>query len=259
MGWKTSMILIENRYDFKDDSALLKAIEKANYEFDSEVSLEESLYPNDASINIGYYNNTIIICDDYQLTGNTIERSDRLNLTAEETALVSMFPHAEILSVACQSVVNFHGYSLIKRGLKTRLKIAVDGEIIEHGEPFEEEQKIYASSFTKNGNRYWKDENYPEDEPYTEDSLMEDFTFGVAKRHLGVLLDSEEGEELLEKVVLRKYKNPNATPEKLPTFKMRTLEEEASYNKRAKWIKYVIYFIIFLVILYVRSCMERQK
>ena len=224
MGWKTSMILIENCYAFNDDTTLLKAIGKANYEFDSEVTLEECLYPDDGSINIGYYNNTVIICDDYQITAKSLEQSDGLNLIPEENALVALFPQAEILSVSCHSVVNFHGYSLIKRGLKTRLKIAVDGEIIEHGKPFEEEFKIYATSFIKEGIRYWNDENYPEDEPYTEDCLMEDFTFGVAKRHLGVLLDHEEGEELLEKVIFKKYKNPNATPEKLPTFKMRTLE-----------------------------------
>ena len=147
MGWKTSMVLIENRYGFNDETALLKAIGKANYEFDKEVSFEECLYPNDESINIGYYNNTLIICDDYQITQQTIELSNGLNLMPQETALVSLFPHAEILSVACHSVSNFHGYALIRRGLKTRVKMAVDGECIAHGEPFQEELEIYKNSY----------------------------------------------------------------------------------------------------------------
>ncbi|EDP95328.1 hypothetical protein U8527_16020 [Kordia algicida OT-1] len=257
MGWKTSMVLIENRYGFNDETALLKALGKANYEFDKEVLFEECLYPNDESINIGYHNNTLIICDDYQITQHAIELSDGLNLSPPETALVSIFPHAEILSVSCHSVSNFHGYALIRRGLKTRLKMAVDGECIAHGEPFQEELEIYKNSYEEDGIRYWKDENYP-DEPFTEDAYMEDFTFGVAKRLLGVNLDTVEGFELMQHVKFKKYKDPNAKPKELPNFAMRTLEEEEKHNKRTKWLKYLLYALLFLAIAYAKSCLRNS-
>ncbi|WP_420574286.1 hypothetical protein [Kordia sp.] len=257
MGWKTSMVLIENRYGFNDETALLKAIGKANYEFDSEVTFEECLYPGDESINIGYHNNSIIICDDYQITVHALENADGLNLMPQETALVSLFPHSEILSVACHSVSDFHGYALIRRGLKTRLKIVIDAEVIEHGEPFDEEQKIYAKSYTEDGIRYWKEEEFP-GEPFTEDCYMEEFTFGVAKRLLGVDLNTVAGYELTQNITFRKYKDPNAKPKEYPNFKMRTLEEEEKYNKRTKWVKYLFYLIFFLVVAYVKSCLRKQ-
>lgn len=34
---------------------------------------------------------------------------------------------------------------------------------------------------------------------------MEDFTFGIANRRLGVYLDQIEGEELMEKIQFKKY------------------------------------------------------
>ncbi|WP_046757661.1 hypothetical protein [Kordia jejudonensis] len=252
------MVLIENRYGFKDEIALLKALGKANYEFDSEVSFEACLYPADESINIGFYNNTIIICDDYQITEQTLA-TESLNLSPAENALVALFPQAEILSVSCHSVSNFHAYALIQRGLKTRIKIAGDGEVaVSLGEPFAEEKEIYARSYEVDGIHYWKDENHPDD-PYTEDSLLEDFTFGVAKRLLGVNLDTDEGFELTQNITFKKYKNPNPTPKETPNYSMRTLEEELSYQKRAKWIKYALYAVIFIVILYVRSCMTNNS
>lgn len=258
MGWKTSMVLIENRYGFTDEIALLKALGKANFEFDSEVSFEECLYPGDESINIGFHNNTIIICDDYQITEQTID-VDNLQLTATDKALVSLFPQAEILAVSCHSVSNFHAYALIQRGLKTRVKIAADGQVtMSLGEPFKEEKEIYARSYVEDGIKYWKDENYPDD-PYTEDSLLEEFTFGVAKRLLGVDLDTDKGFQLTQDITFKKYKNPNATPKEVPNFEMRTLEEELKYQKRAKWIKYLIYIIVFILILYVRSCMSSDS
>jgi hypothetical protein len=43
----------------------------------------------------------------------------------------------------------------------------------------------------------WKDEN-DEDDFFTEDQLMEDFTFKVAKRRLGIQIDMEDGEDLFQ-------------------------------------------------------------
>ena len=91
MGWKSSLIIIENKENFADESEILNAIGKSEYEFDRELTLDECIYPNDKSINIGYYNGNIIISDNYQLTTNSLERADKLNLTREEKKLTKKF------------------------------------------------------------------------------------------------------------------------------------------------------------------------
>ncbi|WP_298895714.1 hypothetical protein [uncultured Psychroserpens sp.] len=238
MGWKSSLIIIENKENFADESAILKAIGKSEYEFDRESTLDECIYPNDKSINIGYFNGNIIICDDYQLTTNSLERADELILTKEEQKLVDLFPTSEIVTVACHSAVNYHGYSLIESGVKKRLKIITsDTPRIEFGERIEEEIKIYQKSYSKDNQNFWKDDYDPE-EDLTEDQLMEDFTFGVAKRRLGVLLDHSDGDELMEQIIFKKFKNPNQTSE---------VTESIKVEKKAKWIKYGIIILILII------------
>ena len=230
MGWKSSLIIIENKENFNDENAILQAIGKSDYKFEKETSLEECIYPNDHSINIGYYNGNIIISDDYQITTSSLEKAKNLDLTKEEKNLVELFPNSEIVTVACHSVVNYHGYSIIKNGIKERLKvISSDTPKIDLGKRVEEEEKIYEKSYLKDNKHYWKNE-YDDDGDFTEDQLMEDFTFGIAKRRLGVFLDQSDGEELMEKVKFRKYIKP---------------------DKKSKWIRFgrIILIIIILRIL----------
>lgn len=206
MGWKVSMVIIENPENIIDDTSILKAIRKGNYTFEDRVSLENCIHPRDNSISIGKYNGNIIICDDFQLTTNSLESAEGLDLTTEEENLCKLFPNSEIVQVACHSTVNYHGYSLIKNGEKVRLKIITsETPIIEFGERVYEEEILYSKSYQKDGVNYWSDEFDPNEE-YLEDQLMEDFTFGIAKRRLGVTLDRGDGEELMEKVTFNKYK-----------------------------------------------------
>lgn len=238
MGWKSSLIIIENKENFTDESEILKALGKSEYEFDQELTLDECIYPNDKSINIGYYNGNIIISDDYQITTNSLERADKLNLTEEEKKLVELFPKSEIVTVACHSAVNYHGYSLIENGIKKRLKIiSSDEPRIEFGEKIKEEKEIYYKSYSKDNQNFWKDDDDPE-EDFTEDQLMEDFTFGIAKRRLGVLLDHSDGDELMEQIIFKKFKSPNQTSE---------VEESIKADKKAKWIKYGIIILILII------------
>ena len=238
MGWKSSLIIIENKENFTDENEILKALGKSEYEFDRELTLEECIYPNDKSINIGYYNGNIIISDDYQLTTNSLERADKLNLTEEEKNLVELFPTSEIVTVACHSAVNYHGYSLIENGIKKRLKIiSSDEPRIEFGERIKEENEIYDRSYSKDNQNFWKDDDDPE-EDFTEDQLMEDFTFGIAKRRLGILLDHSDGDEIMEQVTFKKFKSPNQTSE---------VEESIKADKKAKWIKYGIIILILII------------
>lgn len=203
MGWKASLIIIENCSNFAEDNQILKALGKANFIFHSKVTLEECIHPNDKSINIGYYKNNIIICDDYQVTADSLERAKGLALTKEEQQLVTIFPDSEIITVACHSVVNYHSYSIIEKGVKKRLKICTSDFLTGYGDKIAEEKEIYAKSYKKEGLHFWKDTYGGED--FTEDQLIEDFTFGIAKRRLGVSLDHPQGEELMEKVPFKKY------------------------------------------------------
>lgn len=203
MGWKVSMIIIENPNDFDDDISILKAIGKSNFKFKEETTLERCIYPGDKSISIGRYNGNIIISDDYQITTKVLEEADKL--TMEEENLCKIFPDSEIVTIACHSVVNLHGYSLTKNGKKLRSKvISSDTPRIEFGQKLKEEEKLYSTSYQKEGVNFWKDEADPEEE-YSEDQLMEAFTFGIANRRLGVYLDQVEGEELMEKIPFHKY------------------------------------------------------
>jgi hypothetical protein len=205
MGWKTSMVIIENPDKFEDDIALLKAFGKTNFQFQKKTTFEECIYPKDKSINIGNYNGNIIISDDYQITTKSLEKATNLNLTIEEENLCELFPKSEIITVACHSVVNYHGYSIIKNGKKIRLKvISSDTPLVEFGQRISEEEKIYSKSYQRDGANFWKDETDPEDE-FTENQLMEDFAFGIANRRLGVFIDQAESFELMEKVTFKKY------------------------------------------------------
>ena len=76
---------------FKDEASILKAIGKDDYILDKEELLENCLYPKDKSISIGYYKSNIIICDDYQITNNSLDKADSLNLTIEENNLSLTF------------------------------------------------------------------------------------------------------------------------------------------------------------------------
>lgn len=244
MGWKSSLIIIENKEHFTDEEAVLKAIGKSNYTFDKELTLDECIYPNDASINIGYYNGNMIISDDYQITKNALERATSLQLTKEEKGLVSLFPKVEIVSVACHSAINYHGYSFIQYGRKKRLKIiSSDTPIIEFGERIEEEQEIYKTSYSRDNKNYWKSEYDPEDE-LTEDQLMEAFTFGIAKRRLGVLLYEGSGEELMEKVLFKRYISTNQTDDATTTKK---------HQRKVAWIKYGLIVLIFIILQILRN------
>lgn len=239
MGWKTSLIIIENKSNSTDDQAILKAIGKTNYIFDKELTLDECIYPNDNSINIGYYNGNIIITDDYQITSDALEAADSLQLTREEKELVTVFPNSEIVMVACHSVVNYHGYSLIQNGIKKRLKvISSDTPLIEFGERMEEELEIYKRSYLKNNQSYWKNDYDPEDD-YIESQLMEEFTFGVAKRRLGVSLDYGDGEELMEQVVFKKYISSSELPDK---------EISKKHQRKVTWIKYGLIILIIVIL-----------
>lgn len=252
MGWKASMIIIENKENFEGDDKILAALDKTNFQFQEELSINFDFYQRDESICIGYYNNNIIILDDYQITEKSLERAKGLKLLKEEKQLVDLFPNAEILTVACHSATNYHGYSLIQNGKKVRLKRASsDSKLQEFGERFEEEKQIYKDSYQKNGQNYWKNEDEPDPdelefldeddlmmyEDYTDDYFMEDFTFGIAKRRLKIRLDNSEN-DLIKNITFKKYINLN---KKIIN---KTIKEEKPINN---WLRFGLFFLIIII------------
>ncbi|MFT5848620.1 hypothetical protein [Psychroserpens sp.] len=161
--------------------------------------------PDDESINIAYHNGNIIISDDNQPTAIPLKRAENLDLTTFEIALIKLFPTSEIITVACHSAINYHGYSVVDSGVKIRFKtLSSDDDKMVFGSPIEDEIKIYETSVLKCGINYWSYDNDSE-AMCTEDQLMEDFTFKIAARRLGVNLDADDGDELMELVVFKKY------------------------------------------------------
>jgi hypothetical protein len=206
MGYKTSLVIVKQPSGNIRHEELLEKLGYPGFSFSTELTFDGCMYTSDKSFCIGHYNNCLIISDDYQLTDALDQNRDLGSLTGYEKVLTTLYPDSEVLSVACHSVVNYHVYSLVYKGQKIRYKRCVDGDDLrEFGNRLEEEDNLYALSKMIGGQRmfrspYTKDGEYE----YTEDALMEDFTFGVAKRHLNVMISTGEDEELMN-VLFRQY------------------------------------------------------
>ena len=115
MGFKSSMVTVSNPSVTLTERDLLDKLGFTNFEWVGETTLEECMYPDDKSLNIGYYNNCTIICDDYQLSGNLEAAANTETATGYEQTLSALFPGSEILTTACHSGVNYHTYFHGKR------------------------------------------------------------------------------------------------------------------------------------------------
>ena len=217
MGFKASMIIIKEPSNAISDRDLLSKLGFPDFSFSGDTTLEECMYPDDKSINTGHFNNCLIISDDYQLTTSLEQSNTPQSLSEYENVLTGLYPNSEILTVACHSAVNYHLYSLVKDGQKIRFKKVVHGEpLIEYGNRIDEEEKVYAYSKVIDGQRMFRS-TYKDDEVYdnTEDQMMEDFTFGVAKRLLGVMISTEEDEELMFEIPFKKYAATKLTEKRM--------------------------------------------
>jgi hypothetical protein len=59
MGWKVSMIIIQNPDNSSNEKLLLEKLGLGNYEYIGDTQLDECIAPLDKSINIGYYNGSL--------------------------------------------------------------------------------------------------------------------------------------------------------------------------------------------------------
>lgn len=211
MGFKSSMVTVTNPSATLSERDLLDRLGFTHFEFTADTTLEECMYPGDKSLNIGYYNNSLIICDDYQLSG-LLETISPESAAGYEQVLSALFPGSEVLTTACHSAVNYHLYALAKDGKRIRFKdISSETSLREFGRHLQEEDEVYKLSKVVDGKRLFTS-NYSDKEEYEyeEDQMMEAFTFGVAKRHLGVLLDYDESETLTFNTPFKKYKQVRA-------------------------------------------------
>jgi hypothetical protein len=200
------MVIVSEPSTTVSDEELLKKSGFTNMRFSGETTLEEWLHPHKRSLSIGRYKNCLVINDDYQLSSTLEILNEPQKLSAYENALTKLYPQSEILTVACHGAVNYHLYSLVKNGKKLRFKRVVNGEpIIEHGEKIPEEEKIYQYSKIFAGERMFKKMDKDDDYNNTEDDMMEEFTFEVAKRELGVTIFAGDNDELMHKTVFKKY------------------------------------------------------
>lgn len=204
MGFHISLVSINNLNARVDDKEILKVIGFEDVVFVEEITFENAFF-EDNEIAIGYYNNSTIILDGYKLAGKIHDKS-RLNAMAlYEKSLSDKFSNSEILTIACSSVNNYHMYSLVKDKKKVRAKMIADGyEPLEFGEYFEEEIEIYKDSKIVDDRRLFKSV-FDSEYVCTEAELMEDFTFGVAKRHLGITISSGDDEEFSFNLLFKKY------------------------------------------------------
>ena len=203
MSWNASLIIIENKHDFADENAILRILGKGDYALYSEEEvLEDALAPFDGSIHIGYFNDCIVICDDYQVIDEFIAPE----ITPMAKELSALFPGAEIVAVTCVGYDNTHGYALLKDGRLLRSKCLNCEELyFDIGTRLDEEREIYDEAQLENDEYIWRYEYEGEQVELTEDCLMEDFCFGVAARLLKTRPDMEGGEELLEEVPFKRF------------------------------------------------------
>jgi hypothetical protein len=198
------MIIVEKPVPDIGDEQLLAELGFPNCAAMGTDHLVNCMYPRDKSFGIGRYNGRLIITEDYRFT-EKLERAKVPDvLSAHEQTLTRLFPGSEVLSVACHSTSNYAMHSLVKDGVKLRYRrIDCDGKGIVHGAPLAEEEPIYARSKVIDGVRMFRGEEPDGPYEYTEDQLMEDFIFEVAKRYLGVRLDRDDA---VNDVELRRYR-----------------------------------------------------
>ncbi|MDP4254663.1 MAG: hypothetical protein Q8938_11705 [Bacteroidota bacterium] len=207
MGFNASIIIVGEPGIQVQEPEILREFGLSTYELTCETTLEECMWPGDGSINIGYFRDNIVICDDLILV-ETLDNLESVDMVAPyERQLCRLFPGSEVLTAVCMSATNFHLYALARDGKRKRFKsVSSENPVAEWGERLEEENIIYARSTIIDGKRLFKnDRNENEQYKYLEDQMMEDFTFGVAKRLLGVMISHEEDEELMFATTFRKY------------------------------------------------------
>lgn len=224
MGWKTSIVVGRLNQDTCSDQEILESIDLEEITFVKKSFLDECMTSAKSHISIGKFNGKTVICAPQRLLRTY------LNKEQQSDNFLSLFSGSELLMAACNSTTQFHAYTLFSKGLKKRFKsISLKEEKEEWGDILNEEKSIYNEGFVEDGKYYWNSE----DTKQYEHQLMEDFTFQVLKRELGVNLMTDEGEVLMEDTAFNTYE----------------IEFKNNYRTRKKykkWVLYVVFFLLFI-------------
>lgn len=175
------MIVIKDTKTVRNDEVILEALGVADFQPSEDMNLEEVFQPKDDSVNIACFEDYTIICDDFRYTD--LFFSDIL--CDEEEALVSMFPHATILSICSMGNLNFKGYAVIQNGEKSRYKTSDEMD-------FYEAEK---GNITKNELSIFENSDF-------------DFVSKMLKEIMGLDLEDEASSPLFSDYLFKKYR-PN--------------------------------------------------
>ena len=236
-----SFLIIENTENIKNDAVILDTLYSFKYEFIKESTLENCKLPGEDQISIGYYKNQIILCDRMELVNVILENSFDLTFEEEEEQrLVDVFPLSEILTVAYIEDYDFYGYSLIKEGIKKRIKLLVDSSnYVDVGAPLEEE--IYNSQLREEERKVVAN---------NEQQLIKQVIFTLIKNKLGIDLNKAEAFEFMNDVTFKTYEAIAADGSFSNISKEKSHSELIIPNKSRKWVSYIFVLILILILSY---------
>jgi|JI10StandDraft_1071094.scaffolds.fasta_scaffold283740_2 cell division protein FtsL len=241
MGWNLSTIIIESAKRITDEEEFIRKLGFNKVSFLKTHTFEKCVTPKDNHISIGYFNNNIVICIDYDFSWKSFQKS----LSYFEKTLGLLYPKSEIITAMCVSSVNAHAYSIIKNMQKIRYKI-IDPDNIktQFGNLVLEEELIYSKAKKINDEFVWAEDGIE----YRENQLLEDFIFNIIKRRIGVRIDSNES-ELLQIEKFNTYKIADAIPDTNKSYITTSVEVQQRDSFPKRLAKAFLYAMIIIVLL----------
>lgn len=191
MGRYVSMIVIKNNDNVRNDNAILEALKASEFQLSEEANLEEVFQPKDDSINIAFFGDYILICDDFRFTD--LFFSDVL--CDEEEALINIFPNSDILSICSMGNLDFKGYALIKKGQKSHYKTSDVMDFYEavKGNITKEELMIFENTDFQFASKMIHQTLGLDLEAPTHEALFKDYLF---KKYIPTQLVDDDEEDL---------------------------------------------------------------
>lgn len=184
MGWKASLIFIDNVQTTNNEQNILSALNQEDFIYTGDASFEEALNAEKDKTYIASLNNVLIIGT---AEAPVLFISDYLS--DFEKTLADYFNNSEICGITLQSNVNHWGYGIIKNNEKIRVSAGNYAMplIADYGTPVEEEHDLLSKVVTKeDGSKVFIINN----EEYQYDMAGENLVFEIAKRYTGHALNS---------------------------------------------------------------------
>lgn len=224
MGWKTSMVIVNNKSLFSNKE-ILNELGYTELKKIGTTTLEDAIYPTAGELFIGRYKNNIIICEDDLAYKALFEE-----LSNEEFLLNELIKkNTEICALVLHSSNNIYGYSISKNGKRVRVKVGSsdDGVITDYGIPLSEETELLNSIIVIEEKGELKEKRNLD--VFSHDQLGEELVFKLTKRYFGKQLDMADDDLFNLKMTNYKFKKVEIqTPEER--------EKENNY----KWIIFLI-------------------